>query len=191
MAGDGLSPMSKLLLFFLVFPWIPSWVHGQYDSPKIRYADVEYIFSKLPVAKQIESELKSLQKQLENKYQIKYDEFDKKYTAYVEKRKTLPDTVRLASEKELQLLQESLEKFRQDSQVTLQRKQEQLLEPVTKDIQAAIAAVAKENAYTFILNAGVGEQDMILHADAAMDISALVLQKLGAPQGPVPGAIKK
>lgn len=183
--------MSKLLLFFLVFPWIPSWVHGQYDSPKIRYADVEYIFSKLPAAKQIESELKSLQKQLENKYQIKYDEFDKKYTSYVEKRKTLPDTIRLASEKELQLLQESLEKFRQDSQVTLQRKQEQLLEPVTKDIQAAIAAVAKENAYTFILNAGVGEQDMILYADAAMDISSLVLQKLGAPQGPVPGAIKK
>ena len=171
--------------------WIPSWVHGQYDSTKIRYADVEFIFSKLPAARQIESELKSLQKQLESKFQIKYDEFNKKYSTYVEKRKTLPDTVRLASEKELQLLQENLEKFRQDSQVTLQHKQEQLLEPVTKDIQAAIAAVAKENAYTFILNAGVGGQDMLLHADAAMDISALVLQKLGVSQAGMPDTVKK
>jgi outer membrane protein len=178
--------MKKLLLCLLVFIWIPSWIYGQNDSTKIRYADVEYIFSKLPAAKQVESELKSLQKQLETKYQTKYDEFNKKYTVYVEKRKTLPDTVRLATEQELQLLQESLEKFQQDSQVTLQRKQEQLLEPVTKDIQAAIEAVAKEKGYTFILNAGVGSQDMILHADAAMDISALVLQKLGLPEGPEP-----
>jgi len=183
--------MSRLLFFLLVFMWIPSWVHGQYDSTKIRYADVEFIFSKLPAARQIESELKSLQKQLESKFQIKYDEFNKKYSTYVEKRKTLPDTVRLASEKELQLLQENLEKFRQDSQVTLQHKQEQLLEPVTKDIQAAIAAVAKENAYTFILNAGVGGQDMLLHADAAMDISALVLQKLGVSQADMPDTVKK
>src|SRR3989337_3168180 len=108
--------MKKLLLCLLVFIWNPSWIYGQNDSTKIRYADVEYIFSKLPAAKQVESELKSLQKQLETKYQTKYDEFNKKYTVYVEKRKTLPDTVRLATEKELQLFQESLEKFQQDSQ---------------------------------------------------------------------------
>ena len=45
----------------------------------IAYADVEYIFNKLPVAKQIEAELKSLQTQLESQLKAKYEEFRKKY----------------------------------------------------------------------------------------------------------------
>ena len=48
-------------------------------SEKIGYADVDYIFNKLPAAKQIEAELKSLQVQLEAQLKNKYEEFRKKY----------------------------------------------------------------------------------------------------------------
>ncbi len=59
-------------------------------------------------------------------------------------------------QKELQLMQENLQKFEQECQGTLQRKQKQLIDPVTQSIQKAISSVAIESGYDFILNAGAG-----------------------------------
>jgi outer membrane protein len=90
-----------------------------------------------------------------------------------------PDSTRRRLEKELQLMQDNIQKLQQDSEVTLQRKQQQLMDPVTKNIQKAIADVARENNFSFILNAGAGGQDLVLHAESEMDVSNLVLKKLG------------
>lgn len=143
----------------------------------IRYADVEYIFKRLPVSKQIGAELKSLHAQLENKIKVKYTEFETKYSNYINGNS--PDSIRLRQEKELQLLREHVEKLKKDSETMLQRKEQQLMEPVTKSIQKAIADVALENNYSFILNAGARGQDLILHAGSEMDVSEQVLKKLG------------
>jgi outer membrane protein len=64
-------------------------------------------------------------------------------------------------------------------QGTLQRKQKQLIDPVTQSIQKAISSVANESGYDFILNAGTGEDDLILFAVDQADVSNLVLEKLG------------
>ena len=77
-------------------------------------------------------------------------------------------------------MQENLQKFEQECQLTFQRKQKQLLDPVTQSIQKAISAIASERSYDFILNAGAGsQQDLILFAVDHADISNLVLEKLG------------
>lgn len=170
--------MRKRFLF-LLFPYAFFAEAQLPDDNGIRYADVEYIFSKLPAAKQIESELRSLHAQLQNKIKVKYTEFEAKYARYMNS--SFPDSTRLRLERELQVLREHVEKLKQDSEATLQRKEQQLMEPVTKDIQKAIAAVAIENNYSFILNAGARGQDLILHAGDEMDVSAQVLKKLGVP----------
>jgi outer membrane protein len=115
----------------------------------IRYADVEYIFSQLPAAKQIESELRSLHTQLENKIKVQHAEFEKKYAIYAKTAAT--DPMRASLEKELQTMQENIQKLKKNSDVLLQQKQLQLMEPVTKNIQKAIADVAIENNFSFIL----------------------------------------
>src|SRR5688572_30143913 len=138
--------------------------YGQAPHEKIAYADVDYIFNKLPVAKQIESELKSLQAQLDNQLKNKYEELSKKYSLYVEQKETANAAELQNNEKELQFLQENFQKFEQDCQATLQRKQKQLLDPVSQSIQKAISAVATERGYDFILNAGAGQNDVILFA---------------------------
>jgi outer membrane protein len=167
--------MRKICLLLLIVPILKS----EAQLPKengIRYADFEYIFSQLPAAKQIESELRSLRAQLETKIKAQYAELQKKYSIY---ENTKGDSTRRRLEKELQLMQDNVQKLQQDSEITLQRKQQQLLDPVTKNIQKAIADVAKENDFSFILNAGAGGQDLVLHAENGMDISDLVLKKLG------------
>ena len=52
--------------------------HAQTATTKVGYADVDYIFSQMPESKQIDSELKSLQTQLKNQIDTKYQDYQKK-----------------------------------------------------------------------------------------------------------------
>jgi outer membrane protein len=167
---------SFVLLGFgiLCFPWN---VHSQSPQGKIGYANLDYIFNKLPEAKQIETELKSLQGQLESQLKNKYEDFRKKYEAYDAKTLTMAELQK--NRKELQLMQENLDRFEQECQSTFQRKQKQLMDPVIQSIQKAISSVANESNYDFILNAGAGQNDVVLFAVEQADVSDLVLQKLG------------
>ena len=53
------------------------------------------------------------------------------------------------------------------------------MEPVYAKVGKAIEEVAKENAFTFVLNQQIGGLDVILYGDPSADISDLVLKKMG------------
>ena len=89
------------------------------------------------------------------------------------------EAVRLNTERELAQLQQNIEQLQQDAQTTIQTKQTQLMEPVYKKVGKGIEDVAKENGFTFILNQQIGGLDVILYGDEKMDVSDLVLKKLG------------
>lgn len=157
---------------------------AQTASTKIGYADVDYIFSQMPEAKQIDADLKSLQTQLKNQVEAKMQEFQKKLQDYQQNINTMPEAVRANTERELQQLQANLEKLQQDAQTNIQTKQTQLMEPVYKKVGKAIEDVAKENGYQFILNQQIGGLDVILYGDEKSDVSDLVLKKMGVTPKP-------
>jgi outer membrane protein len=177
--------MRKLVLFFVLAAGIVA-AHAQTPtaSSKIGFADVDYIFSQMPEAKQIDTELKSTQTQLKNQIDAKTQEFQKKFADYQANLNTMLDAVRQNTERELQQLQENLQRLQQDAQTTIQNKQAQLMEPVYKKVGLAIEEVAKENGYTFILNQQIGGLDVILYGDEKNDVSDLVLKKLGVTPKP-------
>ncbi len=148
-------------------------------ATKVGYADVEYIFSLMPEAKQIETELKSTETQLTNQINTKTQELQKKYQDYVANEKTMLEPVRANTQRELEMLQQNLETLKQDAQATYERKHAQLLEPVYKKMGESIEKVAKENAFTFVLTARLGGTDLVLYADEQADISDLVLKSMG------------
>lgn len=158
--------------------------HAQTASTKIGYADVDYIFSQMPESKQIDSELKSLQTQLKNQIDTKYQEFQKKFQEYNQNINNMIDAVKANTERELQQMQQNIEKLQQDAQTTVQNKQTQLMEPVFTKVGKAIEDVAKENGYSFILSQQIGGLDVILYGDEKMDVSDLVLKKLGVTPKP-------
>lgn len=157
-------------------------------STKIGYADVDYIFSQMPEFKQIQTELKSTETQLRNQIEGKAKEFQTKLADYNANINNMLDAVRANTERELRQLQENLEKLQQDAQTTIQNKQNQLMEPVYKKVGNAIADVAKENGFTFVLNQQIGGLDVILYGDEKMDVSDLVLKKLGVTPKPAADA---
>jgi outer membrane protein len=177
------------LLLFCVFA-----VSAQaQETQKIGYADWEYIFSQLPEFKQIDNELKTHGTQLENQLKAKYSDYESKVKAYQGMPATTPDAIKADKERELAGLQESIQKFQQDAQTSLQNKQTALMDPVFKKVGKAIEDVAKENGFAFIMAPQVmGGGDILLYSDEKYNISDLVLKKMGVtPQPATTPAIKK
>ena len=175
--------MRKLVLL-LVLGLGAHLSQAQTASVKIGYADVDYIFSQLPESKAIEAELKSTQAQLKNQIDAKYQDFQKKLADYNANLNTMLDAVRQNTERELQQMQQNIEKLQADAQTTIQTKQTQLMDPVYKKVGKGIEDVAKENGFTFVLNQQIGGLDVILYGDEKMDISDMVLKKLGVTPKP-------
>ena len=146
----------------------------QAQALKIGYTNTDYIISKLPEAKQIESELKTHREQLGAQIQSKRQEFERKYKSFVDGQATMTDVVKNDVQNELQELQASIQKFAAEAEKSLQNKQIQLLTPVYEKIDGGIKEVAKEQGYSHVFAQGV-----LLFATAEYDISDLVLAKLG------------
>ena len=174
----------RKLLFVLVFGLAAVISNAQTTPLKIGYADIEYIFGLMPESKAMEAELQTLQTQLKKQYDNKVAEFQKKLKEYQEFGATVPDAVKQNSERELQQLQQNIQKLEQDSQADLQRKQSQLLEPMQMKIGKAIEDMAKENGFSFVLISKIGDVDVILYADEKLDVSDLVLKKMGITPPP-------
>ena len=153
--------------------------NAQTPATKIGFADVDLIFSQMPESKQIEAELKTTQNMLKTQIESKAQEFQKKLADYQQNGSAMLEAVRVNTERELQQLQQNLDKLQQDAQTTMQNKEATLMDPVYKKVGKAIEDVAKENGFTFILNQQIGGQDVILYGDDKMDVSELVLKKMG------------
>lgn len=181
-------------LFLLIFLGCVSVAASAQTLPqqaviqKIGYADWEYIFSQLPEFKQIDSDLKTFGSQLENQMKAKYQDYETKLKSYQAMPATTPDAIKADKERELQALQESIQKFQQDAQTSLQTKNQSLMAPVYEKVGKAIEAVAKENGFSFILAPQMpnGGGDILLYSDEKYNISTLVLKNLGVTPTPAP-----
>jgi outer membrane protein len=175
---------SKLVLVFVACTFMGLTAMAQ--TVKIGYADVDYILGQMPDTKTVESELKTLNTQLQNQLQTKYQEYQEKLQAYEQNLATMPDAIRQDKETELTQLQQRLQKLQQDAQANIQKKQGELMQPLYEKIGDSITAVAKANGYTYIINGQVGGIDVVLYADEQYDVSDLVLKEMGITPPPAP-----
>ena len=148
------------------------------QSLKVGYTNTDYILSKLPEAKQIESELKTHRDQLGAQLKSKQEEFERKYKSFIDGQATMTDVVKNDVQVELQGLQQSIQKFATDAEKSMQNKQVQLLAPVYEKIDGGIKQVAKEKGFSHVFSNGV-----LLYATKENDISDLVLVNLGVTTG--------
>ncbi len=153
---------------------------GMAQGFKIAYASPNYILANMPESKQVEAQLETYGKQLENQLQSKIQEFEQKYQAYEAGKGTMTELVRADKEKELQTLQQSIQEFQQSAQSDLQKKETELLAPLVDKVNNAIKQVAAEKGLTYIFSADAGMgASFILHAPEEDDVSDDVLSKLG------------
>lgn len=156
-------------------------------AQKIGYADWDYIFSQMPEFKSVDTELKAHSAQLQSQLEAKSRDFETKYRAFQNMPATTPDAIRADKQRELEAMNESIQKFQTDAQTSYQKKQNDLMEPVFSKVGKAIEAVAQEQGYTFIINPQLLQGgDILLYSDPKFDISNDVLKKMGVTPAPKP-----
>ncbi|MBT1696171.1 OmpH family outer membrane protein [Fulvivirgaceae bacterium PWU4] len=181
--------MKKHILFFvLIIAAVMNHAQAQTAPVKVGTADVNYILSQLPAIKKVEAELKDMEGKLTTQIEAKNEELKKRYLAFINEGGSLADPVKESTQNELQQASENLEQLKRDAQTSLQNKHQQLMQPIYKSVGEAITAVGKENGFTVILSQQVGGLDVVLFADASIDVSDLVLKKMGVT--PTPPAAK-
>jgi outer membrane protein len=149
---------------------------------KIGYTSVEYVLSQMPESKQIESDLKAYNTQLEAQLKSKYADYETKVKTYQTGESTMTDIVKADKQKEITGMQQSIQEFQRSAESSLQQKQQTLLKPALDKLQKNIDAVAEENGYTYVLNSD-GASPVLLHGPKDGDISDLILKKMGITPG--------
>ena len=109
------------------------------------------MLSQMPESKQIESDLKAYNTQLEAQLKSKMAEYETKAEAYQKGAATMTEWWGRQAERDADL-QRSIQEFQRSADKSLQQKQQTLLKPALDKLQKNIDAVADENGYTYVFN---------------------------------------
>lgn len=169
---------SKFLLLVLFFSLVGFATKAQ-TADKIGYANIEYIISKMPEVKQIETQLEAANAELKTQLDGMVAEYQKKLQTYEQTVASMLPAVKAEKETELGQLQQRIQKFQADAQTSLQQKQAELMNPLIAKIRTTIKTLAEEEGFKLILNGQLGGMEIVLFADEQIDVSNRVLQKLG------------
>ena len=127
--------------------------------------------------KEAQTQLEALAKDLQAQMETIQVEMNTKIQEYQKGAETMTDAVRQLKEKELNDLNTRLQEFNQVAQQELQKKEQELMEPIIKKANEAITEVSKAGGYTVIFETG----QMIYFDEAQVkEITPEVKAKLGA-----------
>jgi outer membrane protein len=153
-----------------------SFVSEAQTTPKIGHIDFNTLIQAMPGIDSVKIKLTKYQETLSAQMDQMRAEFENKYYEYQSQAATMSDLIKQTKEKELSDLQARIDAFQTKAQQDLQTKQQELLQPVIDKAKGAIQEVAKENKYTYIINA---IEDVLLYSETADDVMPLVKKKLG------------
>lgn len=148
---------------------------------KIGYFDYAYVLSQLPEAKAADADLKAYTEKLQKDLQNKEAELRAKYERYVREGEKMAAPTREALAKEIETGQQQLQEFQQKAENDIMQKQSKLLGPINEKLEKTLKEVAKENGFTYVIRK---EALLFEPEDTSLDVSVLVLKKLGITPAP-------
>jgi outer membrane protein len=151
-------------------------VYGQKNF-KFGHIDSNALMTIMPERQQAQQELEKYAAELEKELEVMQVEFQNKYQDYVSKADSLSELIRTSKETELQDLQLRIQKFQENAQQELQKKEADLIQPIIDKARGAIEEVGKANGYTYIFDLGTGP--IIYFSQESDDVLPLVKEKLG------------
>ena len=140
--------MKKLVLMLMLLA--PMTMMAQ----KFGKVNTQTIMQALPDVAKANGELEALQKQKDNELKAMQEEFQRKADEYLKGASTMNATAKQQKETELQGLQQKIQQAYQDGQQELQKKSNELMQPIVAKVRAAIDAVGKAGNYTYIFEEG-------------------------------------
>ena len=130
----------------------------------------------MPERAKIQKDLETYANDLRSTLETMRKEYETKIKEFQGKQDVMTEVIKNSKIKEITDLEKRITEFQQTAEADLQKKEEELLQPVIDKAKDAINAVAKEGSYTLVLDSSVG---VVLYSVEGDDILPAVKKKLG------------
>ncbi|MBS1519996.1 MAG: OmpH family outer membrane protein [Bacteroidetes bacterium] len=168
--------MKKLLKVALIAVCIVFAGNLAKAQSKIGYVAVDAIVDQMPETKVAIKTITDYNKQFIDELTKMNNAFQAAGQAYQAQRNTMTDAIRTSKESELNDMQKRMSDYQNTAQQQVQAKQAELGKPIIEKVRAAVAQVAKEKGYTYVINSS--QTDLVV-SPPGDDLAAEVKAKLG------------
>ncbi|MGQ9818720.1 MAG: OmpH family outer membrane protein [Candidatus Kapaibacteriales bacterium] len=141
----------------------------------IGVVDVQSIVQQMPEALSADTNLKKMQKVLQDTILKMQDALQKKVDNYLKQKSMMSSEQQQKQEQALQEEQQKLQQFYNEKLNEIQNKREELLEPIREKVKSAIHSVAKEENMSFVFDKG---NAAVLFAEDKFDITFKVIDRI-------------
>jgi len=162
---------SKIIFFYTLFV---SAIF--FSQSKVGTIDSEFIIGSMPEAKIVVKRAQYYGAKLDSSFQVKVKVYQEKVENYEKNKATLGELAKKTTIQEIAGLEADIKKYQSNGQKLMQLKENELMRPLYKKLNDAIAEVSKSNGFTQILTV-TGNQ--FAYIDPRFDITELVINKLG------------
>ena len=163
--------MKKLIIFLLMM--LPLGVFAQ--ESKIAIVNTQEVIQAMPEFATMQKQMADMEAKYKNEMQVMQDEYNKKYSDFVAQQDSLTENIKLRRMQEIQDIQERMDNFVQVAQQDVQKKQQELLQPIQQKLHEAIQKVGEEKGYTYIIDPAA----LLYTGTTAVDATPFVRTKLG------------
>ena len=146
------------------------------NKTKLAHVNSNDLMKLMPGIDTAQQAIQDHAKQLDDEFKAMYGEYEKKKIDFQEKQATMSQSLQQVNLKKLADMEERLREFEENAREELQTVQEDVLKPIVDRAKWAIAEVAKEQGYTYVLDSALG---VLLYSDESDNIIELVKKKLG------------
>lgn len=163
--------MKKLIVLLLMI--LPLGAIAQ--EVKIAFVQTQEVFMAMPEVSNMEKQMADLNEKYKVELQQMQTEYQKKYADFVAQQDSLTENIRLRRMQEIKDIQDRMDNFVQVAQQDVQKKQQELLQPIQEKLQDAIKKVGEEKGYTYIVDPAA----LLYFGNNATNATQFVRAKLG------------
>lgn len=123
---------------------------------KVAHINVQELMTTMPEMKAAQTQLQKLGESYDKDYTAMVTEYQTKMQKYEAEAKNVTEAVNQTRMKEMQDMGQRIQQYQQNAEKEIGQKQQDLMKPIMDKAQAAIAKVAKNKGYQYVLDATVG-----------------------------------
>jgi outer membrane protein len=163
----------KLKITILFIAFLSSFSFAQ---SKVGTIESDYIINIMPESKIVIERSQAYGAKLDSSFSIKMKDYEDRVKDFRAKEKEMGALMKKVLVEELTILEKEVKQYQENGSKLMQLKQNELMRPLYKKLNAAISEIAKQNGYSQVFTK---EGNQFAYIDEAFDITQLVMEKLG------------
>lgn len=124
---------------------------------KVAHINTQELVASMPATKVAQAEIEKLSKTYQGELQTMQSELETKIKQYDAEAKTQTDETNSRRVQEVQGMRQSIQQYGGQAQQDMQKKEFDLLKPITEKAKAAIQKVARAQGFTYVLDSTQGQ----------------------------------